>query len=218
MKITFLFMLLANVALGIWGYMRAAEPPAAPPPYRPARLVHWAPPASPKPAPPVAPQAPAVPQAPAAPKSSHAAPETSSLQPMHCWRFGPFRSHAQAAAFLLHRHGAVEVRPGRVAAYRVFLSAAVSWPDRVHLEADGVRGAYVTRGPRGGRILSLGVFNNEAATRRYRSALLHDGLHTLQAALVTPSHYYVHLFTVTPLPAGIAVMPHAACAAPPRLH
>ncbi|MDA8389773.1 MAG: hypothetical protein M0Z76_03400, partial [Gammaproteobacteria bacterium] len=138
--------------------------------------------------------------------------------PDHCWRFGPFATRARAVALLKHRHGAIAVQPGRVTAYRVFLPVSMAWPDAARLRADGVQGAYVTRGPRGGRVLSLGVFNNLASTRRYRGSLLRHGLRAQQAALVTATHYYADLLARSSLSGALAALPHTACAAPPRLH
>ncbi|MDA8362127.1 MAG: hypothetical protein M0Z44_09130 [Gammaproteobacteria bacterium] len=215
MKIAFLFLLLANAALGVWGYLHVSAGVIAPAPYHPGRLVRWQPPAAAV-RPPAPAAAPAThPPAPAAKKPAQPKPAAA---PVHCWRFGPFATRARAVAFLGHQPGAVHVQAGHVTAYRVFLPVSMTWPDAVQLRADGVQGAYVTRGPRGGRVLSLGVFNNRAATRRYRGDLLRHGLRARQAALVSPAQYYADLLTRSSLNGALVKRPHVTCVAPPSLH
>ncbi|MHB8255291.1 MAG: hypothetical protein ACYDEV_16780 [Acidiferrobacter sp.] len=231
MKALVLILLFLNVAFGLWEYERpvaagvprpvhaerlrlvprtaVTTPPALKPP-DPLVLAPQALPAPPSSTPP--PKAPAV----ATPGPARPAPAVATpLKPVAdlvsraaalragCWQLGPFPGRAQAL-YLLHRLrllGHVFSRVG-APAYRVFLPVAVPWPSAQILMHLGVRGAYVTHGPAGGEVLSLGVFVNRAAAITEFNHLRKGHLAVRMAPFGAPTHYYakIHLARI---PAGL---------------
>lgn len=104
-----------------------------------------------------------------------------------CWRVGPFVSRSQATALLVRDHLA-----GRLATelgppvYRVFLPSSTPWPKSGALRRIGIRGAYVTHGPAGGEVLSLGVFVE-------RKAALHEAAAIRRASFLGRARHAVHI-------------------------
>ncbi len=207
-------LLLANIGLALWGYGWAPQPVAAPRPLHARRLQWVVPGAQPlalplAPAPaatglaaaPVAPVAPVAQRPPKArrpapsargrssppvvPKAAPAAAQTA------CWRLGPVLQRAQAVSLLrrLHLSGQVFSRLGPPA-YRVFLPVGAPWPSAAVLVSDGVRGAYVTHGPTGAEVLSLGVFLKRAAALAEVRLLQSRHLAVRLAPFGAPTHYY----------------------------
>ena len=125
------------------------------------------------------------------------------VQPVStCWQLGPVAKRDQAVQLMrrLHLTGRVLTVAGPPA-YRVFLAATGPWPSAQVLAHLGVRGAYVTHGPTGGEVLSLGVFLEHDAAMRELRHLRKGHLAARIAPFGAPTHYYdkVHL---TEVPAG----------------
>ncbi len=227
MKIVAMLLLFANLALGLWNYTHRPVPPTIPRPVHPARLqvvpagtLKAAPaPPSGKPVPqlPLPKAAKAGPQAaadslaqktlappPASPTAfkktvftAHA-PMTAGRRGQ-CWKLGPMGQRATAAALLarLHRPGRVLRRPGPPA-YRLYLPAGTAWPVASALHKLGVVGAYVTHGPSGGAVLSLGVFlSKTAAVHEWRTLHAHH-VPARIGPFGAPARYYAEVHLSSP--------------------
>lgn len=205
-------LLLGNIGLALWDYGWARPPVAAPSPLHAGRMRRVEPgvhartpsPAPVAPAPPVvapAPRAAAVHRPPKAqrplkspgarPRPQGASKTASAAAQTTCWRLGPVLRRAEALGLLrrLHLSGRVFSRLGPPA-YRVFLPVGAPWPSAAVLASDGVRGAYVTHGPTGAEVLSLGVFLKRAAALAEVRYLQSRRLAVLVAPFGAPTHYY----------------------------
>lgn len=204
-------LLLGNIGLALWDYGWARPPVAAPSPLHARRLQRVPPgaqplalPKVPVPAPTGTAVAPAAPSAQRPPKAKGPAKSARgrsrpSVPPKRapaaaqtaCWRLGPVLQRAQAVSLLrrLHLSGQVFSRLGPPA-YRVFLPVGAPWPSVAVLASDGVRGAYVTHGPTGAEVLSLGVFLQRAAALAEVRLLQSRHLAVRLAPFGAPTHYY----------------------------
>ena len=206
-------LLFANLALGLWNYTHQVVGRPLPRPIHPRRLqVVRAPAAStaapaPKAAPSQTPRAPlgamaapleAGPSVVASPLKktafathAHIAPAAHSRQ---CWDLGPVGHRASAVALLRRTgmRGRVVSRPGPPA-YRVYLPAGPSWPSSDALRGVGVAGAYVTHGPAGGEVLSLGVFLQKKAAMRELRMLHAHHIAARMGPFGAPPHYYAEI-------------------------
>ena len=212
MKIVVGLLLFANLALGLWNYTHGAVPHPLPRPIHPGRLRVVSRPAAaatagtPKVAP-VPPSAPlrAVPAPPGASRPRAASPlkkaafttpgRTIPATPARqCWELGPVRRRASAAALLRRSgvRGRVVSHPGPPA-YRVYVPAGPPWPSAGALRRLGVAGAYVTHGPAGGEVLSLGVFLQKKAAMRELRMLHTHHIAARMGPFGAPSHYYVEI-------------------------
>jgi hypothetical protein len=220
MKILVGLLLFANLAAGFWNYTHALARHPLPRPIHPERLqvvsgsagpmagtaLKAAPVPVPAPSrPPVArpkalPPPPASRQPPqvvsplkktAYTPTSHVAPAARTRQ---CWELGPVKRRKSAMA-LLHRTGVagrVVSRLGRPA-YRVYLPAGPAWPPAGALRRLGVVGAYVTHGPAGGEVLSLGVFLRKRAALLQLRALRAHHVAALMGPFGAPQRYYAQI-------------------------
>ncbi|WP_298134584.1 hypothetical protein [Acidiferrobacter sp.] len=229
MKILVGLLLFANLALGLWNYiygpMRAHEPrlihpqrlqvvpaqlaaAAGPAPKAPTAL---SPPAPVSPVSPQAHQAPAI----ATPTQPIASPVKTvrptrpvSIRPpvplpaRQCWDLGPVKRRAAATALLRHigLYGRVVSHPG-APAYRVYLPVGTPWPSVAMLHRLGVVGAYVTHGPAGGEVLSLGVFLQKKAALQQLHTFRAHSIAARIGAFGAPIHYYAQ--THATLSAGL---------------
>ena len=206
-------LLFANLALGLWNYTHQVVARPLPHPIHPGRLrVVRAPAAStaapaPKAAPSQTPSAPlgampapleAAPPVAASPlKKTAFATQARSAPAAHsrqCWDLGPV-GHRAAAVALLRRtgvRGRVVSRPGPPA-YRVYVPAGPPWPSAAVLQGLGVAGAYVTHGPAGGEVLSLGVFLQKKAAMRELRMLHTHHIAARMGPFGAPSHYYIEI-------------------------
>lgn len=132
-----------------------------------------------------------------------------------CWDLGPVGRHAAAAALLgrLHLPGRVVRHPGPPA-YRLYLPAGTPWPATAALHKLGIKGAYVTHGPSGGAVLSLGVFLREAAARRELRALRAHHVAARIGPFGAPARYYAEVHLSSPSGAfwkRLGAVGHAPC-------
>lgn len=111
-----------------------------------------------------------------------------------CWDLGPVAQPAAAAAFLRRAglRGRVVSRMGPPA-YRIYLPAGAAWPDAARLRRLGVSGAYVTHGPAGGEVLSLGVFLSKGAAARELRTLRAHRLAALIGPFAVAARYYAEI-------------------------
>lgn len=215
MKILMVALLLANVAVGLWGYLDA--PPARPvPPVRHRAQLRRVTPGPAASAP--SPAQRAVPSAlpPAAATTAALRAVLVTTPSTGCWRLGPLASRPRAQDLLrsLRLTGRVVAAAAVVRAWRVYLSARTPWPSVAALAHLGIDGAYVVRGPTGGQVLSLGVFTNIGAARRWQRQLAADHLVTHRAPLTTPRPYYDEVVMHRPLPAfwrRLGLVGHRRC-------
>lgn len=227
MKLFIAVLLLANIGVGLWGYTQSGRLALISLAYHPSRLkrirvrpvLHSSMPSSSA----QAMLTPAVRVADAAgvalgrpdPASPSLVP--TSIRDTQCWQIGPVPTRLQAQHLLsvLHIKGEVVKRLGHVRAYRLYLSARKKgWPSTAALARAGVHGAYVTTGPRGGRVLSLAVFDQLAAANHYQRYLRRHGFATQRAGLTGPPRYFAraHLGLLTPrFWAAIGAVSHHAC-------
>lgn len=225
-------LLLANIGLALWDYGWARPPVAAPRPLHVGRMRRVEPglrARTPPPAPPVvapAPGAAAAPRPPkvqrpltspgARPRPPGASKTASAAAQTTCWRLGPVLQRAEALGLLrrLHLSGRVSRLLGPPA-YRVFLPVGAPWPSAAVLAKAGVRGAYVTHGPTGAEVLSLGVFLRRAAARAWARSLQSRHLPVRLAPFGAPTHYYDKVRLVH-VPAGfwgkLGPIGHSVCA------
>ncbi len=209
-------LLFANLALGLWNYTHRPAAPTTPRPVHPERLqvvsagaLKGAP--APRLAKP-APEASAAKGAPPAPLSKPApAPlkKTTFTAPVaaasgargQCWDLGPIGQQAAATLLArLHRPGRVVRHPGPPA-YRLYLPAGTPWPAAAALHKLGIAGAYVTHGPSGGAVLSLGVFLRQTAAQRERQVLRTHHVDARVGPFGAPARYYVEV-KLSSVPAG----------------
>lgn len=212
MKIVVGLLLFANLALGLWNYTHGAVPHPLPRPIHPGRLRVVSRPAAaatagtPKVAP-VPPSAPlrAVPAPPGASRPRAASPlkkaafttpgRTIPATPARqCWELGPVRRRASAAALLRRSgvRGRVVSHPGPPA-YRVYVPAGPPWPSAGALRGLGVAGAYVTHGPAGGEVLSLGVFLQKKAALQELQVLQAHRVAARMGPFGAPPRYYAEI-------------------------
>lgn len=210
MKMMAGLLLFANLALALWNYTHEAMFHPLPHPIHPGRLqVVSAPAASatgaaskpPPVRPPTAPPA-AMPAPSEAGRSVVASPLkktafTTSRRAApagECWDLGPVGRRTSAIALLrrLGVRGRVVSHPGPPA-YRVYLPAGPSWPSAHALRRLGVAGAYVTRGPVGGEVLSLGVFLQKKAAMRELRMLHAHRIAVRVGPFGAPPHYYAEI-------------------------
>lgn len=197
-------LLLANIGLALWDYGWAPPSAVAPRALHAARLRQVVPgprPPAPAPAPAITAPAPAAhhpvkAKRPAKPLPGRPQPlvprkPTPAAAQTACWRLGPVLQRARAVDLLrrLHISGRVFSLLGPPA-YRVFLPVGVPWPSAAVLARAGVRGAYVTHGPTGAEVLSLGVFLKRAAAVAEARHLQSRHLPVLLAPFGAPTHYY----------------------------
>ncbi|MHB1514041.1 MAG: hypothetical protein ACYCTF_03125 [Acidiferrobacter sp.] len=209
MRILAALLLFANLALGLWNYTHRPVPPAVPRPVHPERLqvvsaeslqatpaprlikpVPEAPSAKVAPAPP-APQKPA--PAPFKKTAFTAAVAAAPGSRGQCWNLGPMGRQAAAALLKrLHRPGRIVRHPGPPA-YRLYLPAGAPWPSAATLHKLGIVGAYVTHGPSGGAVLSLGVFLRKTAALRERQVLYAHHVDAHLGPFGAPARYDVEM-------------------------
>ena len=206
-------LLFANLALGLWNYTHQVVGRPRPRAIHPGRLrVVRAPAAStaapaPTAAPPRSPRAhlgavsapleasPPVAESPlkktAFATPAHSAPKAHARQ---CWDLGPVDHRALAVALLRRTgvRGRVVSHPGPPA-YRVYVPAGPAWPSADALQGLGVAGAYVTHGPAGGEVLSLGVFLQKKAALRELRILHAHRIAARMGPFGAPPHYYAEI-------------------------
>lgn len=183
MRIIIIVLLLANIAAGLWGYLHAPPAPVIPP----VRYAAHRP--RPMPAP--------IGTSPKVPAPTPAAGTTAI--PV-CWQLGPLDSDQRATDLLrlLRSPGRVVRIAGATAAWRVYTVAP--YPADGVLRALGIDGAYWTRGPHRRRVLSLGVFTDARAARRFQRRLAAHHLPTRRAALAAAPRYYDAVMMGVPPP------------------
>ncbi len=206
-------LLFANLALGLWNYTHEVVARPLPRPIHPRRLGIVRAPAAQAaaPAPKAAPTRPPRAQLGVMPAPLEAAPPVvasplkktafatrahvaPAAQARQCWDLGPVGHRALAVALARRTGGGGRVvsRPGPPA-YRVYLPAGPSWPSAVALRGLGVAGAYVTHGPAGGEVLSLGVFLQKKAAMRELRMLQAHHVAARMGPFGAPPHYYVEI-------------------------
>jgi len=214
MKALVLLLLFLNIGLGLWVYGYSQPPTGVPLPLHADRL-HLVsgvapvslPPTQAAPSKTAAPNALAVPPAVPVPKAPpRPVVDVANRKPSSqagCWRLGPVPRRDEALRLLhqLHLTGHVLSRAG-APAYRIFLPAAIHWPSAQILTHLGVRGAYVTHGPAGGEVLSLGVFVSHAAATAELRHLRKGHLVAQIAPFGAPTHYYDEV-RLARVPAGL---------------
>ncbi len=208
MKLAIGILAFLNLALGAWIYTHGAERVHAPRPVHPELLRIVGTPTAAPPRPPIRPApAPPAPQPPASPAPvpatrplKKAVFERATLAARGvCVRLGPLASPAAALRLLqrLKLPGRWVEGPGSPA-YRLYLPIGRPWPPAARLAAAGVRGAYVTHGPSGGEVLSLGVFVERSAARRERLILRAHGIDPSLAAFGAPGPFYAEIRSAIP--------------------
>ncbi len=207
MKIVVGLLLFANLALGLWNYTHGAVPHPLPRPIHPARLrlvpapaisaAPVRPPGAPLGAMPAPSKAGPPGVASALKKTAFTTPRHNTAPTTHarpCWDLGPVRRRASAVALLRRSgvRGRVVSHPGPPA-YRVYLPAGPSWPSADALRRLGVAGAYVTHGPAGGEVLSLGVFLQKKAALQELQVLQAHRVAARMGPFGAPPRYYAEI-------------------------
>ena len=206
-------LLFANLALGLWNYTHQVVGRPLPHPIHPGRLRVVRAPAASAAAP--APKA-ALSRTPSAPLGAMPAPleagppvaasplkktafatqarTAPAAHSRQCWDLGPVGHRASAVALLRRTgvRGRVVSRPGPPA-YRVYVPAGPPWPSAAVLQGLGVAGAYVTHGPAGGEVLSLGVFLQKKAAMRELRILHAHRIAARMGPFGAPPRYYVEI-------------------------
>ncbi|MHB1567233.1 MAG: hypothetical protein ACYCXG_11070 [Acidiferrobacter sp.] len=218
MKILMVALLLANIAVGLWGYLDAPPTRSAPPVRHRAQLRRVTPgPAALAPSPPQRAMSPAsASPPPAAPAATALRAVLVTTPPVACWRLGPLASRPRAQRLFqsLRLTGRVVAAAAVVHAWRVYLGASTPRPSVATLAHLGIDGAYVARGPTGGQVLSLGVFTHIDAARRWQRQLAADHLVTRRAPLAAPRLYYDEVVMRRPPPAfwrRLGLVGHRRC-------
>lgn len=234
MRILAALLLFANLALGLWNYTHRPVPPTVPRPVHPERLqVVSAGSSQAMPAPPLIKPVPEAPPVKVVPKAATAPPAPQKPAPApfkktaftaavaaapgssgRCWNLGPMGQQAAAALLKrLHRPGRIVQHPGPPA-YRLYLPAGAPWPAAAALHKLGIVGAYVTHGPSGGAVLSLGVFLRKTAALRERQALHAHHVEARLGPFGAPARYYVEMNLSSVSPAfwrRLGSVGHAPC-------
>ena len=153
-------------------------------------------------------------------KTAFMAPVTvTPKRQARCWALGPLGQQAAATTLLgrLHLSGRIVRHPGPPA-YRLYLPAGTRWPAATVLHRLGIKGAYVTHGPSGGAVLSLGVFLRQGAAARELQALRAHHLAARLGPFGAPARYYAEVHLSSPSRSfwkRLGAVGHAPCAGGP---